>query len=248
MTAPRSRFGWRWCLDTAAFYGVLASLAVCFFTWSLLSYPIGFVFRGPRAARLGRAAIRGGFRLNVALMRWTGIARVDLDALDTLRDERGIVVVANHPALLDILLLASRLPATVCIVKASLFNNPMLAGAKLAGYIQNDAPLALIRRSAAALRSGLNLLVFPEGTRSRGGQLGAFRPGFALIARAAGAPVQTVFIESNTPYLQKGWPLWRRPEFPLRYRVRLGPRLPVTGRAEAFAASLRETFAAGLAA
>lgn len=241
--APPTRPGaFRWFIDTVSFYGILIVMAAIFLSWSLTSALIAPVWPKRSGARIGRAGIRYGFRLFLFLMDRTGIGRADLDALDSLAKDRGIVIVANHPALLDILLLASRLPNTVCIVKASLFRNPMLGGAKLAGYIRNDAPLPLIRRAAAALRAGTNLLIFPEGTRSQGGQLGAFRPGFALIARAAGAPVQTVFIDSNTRYLSKGWPLWRRPTFPLRYRVRLGPRLRVEGRAETFSETLRRQF------
>ena len=55
----------------------------------------------------------------------------------------------------------------VCITKASIWDNWFLGGgARLAGYIRNDAPVNLIRRSVAELRAGHQLLVFPEGTRT----------------------------------------------------------------------------------
>ena len=44
------------------------------------------------------------------------------------------------------------------------------------------------------------------------------------MAKAAGAPVQAVLIEADSPYLAKGWPLFRRPVLPLVFRVRLGER------------------------
>jgi 1-acyl-sn-glycerol-3-phosphate acyltransferase len=81
----------------------------------------------------------------------------------------------------------------------------------------------------ACLRAGNQLLMFPEGTRTRKKSSCRFKGGYALIAKTAGVPVQTVFIETNSKFLGKGWPLYRKPAFPLIYRVRLGQRFEVDG-------------------
>lgn len=232
----------RWAWDTFSFFLVLTILAICFFSWSMIATVLTPLLPRRRGQRLGQSAIMGFFSCFLAIMRGLGIARLDLRAFDDLRDARGVVFAANHLALLDILLLGSGLPRTVCIIKASLWRSPWLGGGRLAGYIRNDDPMRLIRNAAGVLRDGSNLLIFPEGTRFPAGRMGPFRPGFALIARQARAPVQTIFIESNSPYLSKGWPLWKRPEFPLEYRVTLGPRLSVEGRAEEFSERLRKLF------
>jgi len=232
--------------DTAAFYGLVALLGTSFLGWSLVAYPLSFLLPPRIGGPLGRRVISGGFRWLLRRMERAGLVELDLSGLDALGGARGLVVVPNHLARIDVMLVASRLPDAVCIMKAGLERNPALGGARLAGYIPNDSGLGVIRRASGALREGANLLVFPEGTRSPDGRLGPFQPGFALIARRAGAPVQTVLIESNTPFLGKGWPFWRRPAFPLRYRARLGERTAVTGRAEAFAESLRRRQAAAL--
>ncbi len=44
------------------------------------------------------------------------------------------------------------------------------------------------------------------------------------MSRLADAPIQTVFIETNTEAYRKGWPIFRRPEFPMRFTVRLGKK------------------------
>ena len=232
----------RWAWDTFGFFLVLTILTNCFSGWSLIATVLTPLLPHRIGRRLGQKATMMFFSFFLAVMRGLGIARVDLSALDELRDARGLVFAANHLALLDILLLGSRLPRMVCIIKASLWGNPFLGGGRLAGYIRNDEPLRLIRNAAAALRQGSNLLIFPEGTRQLAGEMGDFKPGFALIAKQARAPVQALFIESNSPYLRKGWPLWRRPDFPLVYRVTLGPRLAVQGRAEEFALGLQRLF------
>jgi 1-acyl-sn-glycerol-3-phosphate acyltransferase len=250
--APPGRGGWsrlpRLAGEYAAFYGFLFVLGAVFLVWS----PVGAVLSRalPRriATPLGQGVIRGGFRGLIALAEALGLMRCDLAALDALWEERGLVVAPNHPSLLDVLLIGSRVPRAVCITKARLWDNPFLGGgARMAGYIRNDVPLRLVRRAAAEVRAGANLLVFPEGTRTvGGGAVNPFKPGFALIARQAGAPVQVVLIESDTPYLRKGWPLLRKPSFPLVYRVRLGPRVPVEGQTDAFAGRLEQLYTAAL--
>lgn len=241
-----------WCAlglayECAAFYGFLLLLGAVFLGWSVIGAVLGRVLPRRVSAPFGQLAIRRVFRWFVDLLHLLGLMRCDLSALDALRDERGLVVAPNHPSLLDILLIASRLPRAVCITKARLWDNPFLGGgARLAGYIRNDAPLPLVRRAAAEVRGGANLLIFPEGTRTVADPVNPFKSGFALIARAAGAPVQAVFIESETPYLRKGWTLLRKPKFPLVYRVRLGPRLPVEGGVDAFARELEALYKAEL--
>jgi len=122
-------------------------------------------------------------------------------------------------------LLISRLPDVVCIAKAPVYDNLLFGGgARMAGYIRNDAPNSLVKMAAQRVRAGQQLLIFPEGTRTERAPVNPLKGGFALIAKTAGAPVQTVFIDANSNFLGKGWPLFRKPEFPLVYTVRLGRR------------------------
>ena len=235
--------------EYAAFYGFLLVLGVGFLGWSPVGAVLSRVLPRRISAPLGQGVIQGGFRCFVALAEALGLMRCDLRALSALRHERGLVVAPNHPSLLDILLIGSRLPRAVCITKAGLWSNPFLGGgARMAGYIRNDTSLRLVREAARAVRGGANLLVFPEGTRTAGNaSVNPLKPGFALIAQCAGAPVQIVLIEAETPYLRKGWHLLKKPAFPLVYRVRLGPRVRVKGKADAFACELECLYAAELA-
>jgi len=242
------RRGPRLAYECAAFYGFLLLLGAVFLAWSLIGAILDRLLPKRVAAPLGQFMIGRAFRGFLGLLHALGLARCDLSALDALRHERGLVVAPNHPSLLDVLLVVSRLPRAVCITKPRIWDNPFLGGgARLAGYIRNDVPLRLVRRAAAEVRGGANLLIFPEGTRTVAGAINPFKAGFALIAREAGAPVQIVFIEADTPYLRKGWPILRRPPFPLRYRVRLGPRVTVEGGTAAFSRDLERLYKAELA-
>ena len=126
-----------------------------------------------------------------------------------------------------------------CIMKSGIRDNVVLGGgARLAGYIRNDTAGDMVREAARELRSGQQLLVFPEGTRTRSAPVNPFKGGFALIAKRAGAPVQTVFIETNSRFLGKGWPILKKPRLPLVYRARLGKRFEVTGDVKSFLTQL----------
>jgi 1-acyl-sn-glycerol-3-phosphate acyltransferase len=211
--------------ELGVLYGGLLCFALMGLVWSV---PAGLLYIIlPKAAgeRLGRHVIMLAFRAYLAVLRATGVMRYDLAALDALRDERGLIITTNHPSLIDIVLIASRLPRTVCIMKAGLLNNPLLGlGARLAGYIRNEPSWTMIHRSIDSVRSGSQLLVFPEGTRTEVAPVNGFKEGFGIIAQKARVPVQTVFIETNSAFLGKGWPLLKKPDFPLEYRVRLGRR------------------------
>ena len=209
-----------------AFAIVMLILGLSFLTASAVGAVLAVVLPVRIRSRCGRAIMRRGFQFCLALMRSTGLCHFDLQALDALRNARGIVIAPNHPTLFDVVLIVSRVPNVVCVTKAQSWHNPLLGGMiRLSGFIRNDAPLPLVRRAAAELRAGSNLLIFPEGTRTpAGATLGPFRPGFALMAKAARAPIQTVFLDNATPYLRKGWPLLRQPPLPLHYRARLGKR------------------------
>ena len=158
-------------------------------------------------------------------MRLTGTLLLDARGMEALAEMKGTVIVSNHPALLDVLLLSSLLPPTACVMRANLLRNPAMSGcALLAGYVTNDSGPALVRQGIEKIRSGQNLLIFPEGTRTVSSAVNPFKEGFALIALRTGAPVQTILIEHPGRHLTKGVSLFSNAEMPLRFTVRPGER------------------------
>ena len=193
---------------------------------------VGMVLTAPKERRRGRAraAASAVFRYFLNIMGALGIIRTDLAAIDGLRHDGPLVVAPNHPSLLDAVLMLSRMPNATCIMKSSLARNFFLGkGAQMAGYIENDAARSMVRQAVDRLAEGGQLLVFPEGTRTVTEPINPLKGAFSLIAKKSGKPVQIVIIETNSPYLRKGWPLWRRPDLPLYYRARLGPKFEPLG-------------------
>lgn len=224
-------------------YGGLLFFALICLAWSLPASVLRHLLPKRIALVVGRYAIMLVFRTYLFVVRASGLVKCDLGALDVLRNEPSLVIVTNHPALIDVVLIGSRLPNFVCVLKAKLLDNPLLGGgASMAGYVRNDSTAMLIRESSVALRDGAQLLIFPEGTRTVRHPVNEFKGGFALAAKKAGVPVQTVFLEASSPFLGKNWSFFYKPEFPLRYKVRLGERFEVKGDAKTFAADLESYY------
>lgn len=153
-----------------------------------------------------------------------GVTDVRCQDAVKLRELKGAVLVANHPNLLDICWVLAAAPHAICLFKSGIKRNRFLsASVNLAGYISNDEGIRGVRRAIDAVKGGALLIVFPEGTRTRIPPLNApLRPGFALIAKEAGVPVQTLFIHSDTQLFTKG-SFFRYGPLPMRFRLGLGP-------------------------
>jgi 1-acyl-sn-glycerol-3-phosphate acyltransferase len=185
----------------------------------------------------------GGFRLYAHWLQFIGAYRLDLTALDALRHDTPLILAPNHPALIDALLVLTRHPNLACVMKADLMANILLGpGARLARYIRNGSPRQMVREAVQDLHSGGSLLLFPEGTRTTRVPLNTISRSVAVIAKHAGVPVQTLLIDTDSPFLSKGWPLWSRPALPISYRVRLGRRFDPPADVDAFMLELEQYY------
>jgi len=205
------------------------------------------VFLLPRtvAMKVGRSAVSFIYRCCWASAQRLGLMRISAEALDLLRTERrGLILAANHPTMLDAMLVVARLPRTVCVMRADLMRNLFLGpGARLASYIGNDSGRSAVRESVAALREGHMLVLFPEGTRTSNPPVNAFKPGLTLIAKLAEVPIQTVLIRCESPYLRKGWPLLRLPPRMVVIQVTLGHRFQASDDCRASLRQIEAYFA-----
>jgi len=218
------RYCYEWLITlTGAFYFLLGGLLLSFL--SLCFKP--FICR-QHAQFLGRYGMHYLTWFFFAGLEITRLVKVDFAELDQLRNARGLIIAPNHPCLMDAVFVSSRLPNIVCVMKASVLNNPILyGGASLGGFIRSDQPLQFIQQCKITLQQGDQLLLFPEGTRSMDNSINAFKGGLALIAQQTGATIQTVFIETNNLFLSKGWAVLTNPDFPLIYKIKLGKQFKV---------------------
>jgi 1-acyl-sn-glycerol-3-phosphate acyltransferase len=86
---------------------LLGLICLLFSIWALLMYPLLSRRAGTAAGRFG---IMSGFRLFSWLLTTTGAYRLDLSAIDSLRDGPPVILAPNHPSLIDALLILTRHP------------------------------------------------------------------------------------------------------------------------------------------
>jgi len=167
-----------------------------------------------RCPARSRWLIQKTFQLYILMLKFLNLIDVEVEGFERLKSGNGRLIIANHPTLLDVVLLLSLLPNVQCVVKRGLWQNPFLRGVvAAAGYIPNDLPAAdLCDRASASLVQGCNLLIFPEGTRTRPDRELKFYRGFANIAAATGAEIQSVLITCRPLTLTKGEPWYRVPD------------------------------------
>lgn len=233
--------------DHVVFYTGLLEFALISLAWSMLATVLHFLLPQRLASRIGRVGIMLSCRLFLASLALSGRFRFDLRALDTLRTEQAMIIAPNHPSLWDAVMMASRLPDAVCIMKAAILNNVLFGGgARLARYIPNDAIRSMISLALDNLQAGRHVLLFPEGTRTVRPPIGKITGAIGVIASRARVPVQTVLVSTDSPFLSKGWPPYRKPRLPLRYSVRLGRRFDAPCNSAAFVNELQQYFAEAL--
>lgn len=161
--------------------------------------------------RKARLIIHYAFRLFIGFMHKTGIYTYQFSDEARLM-EPGQLILANHPSLIDVVFLISRIPNANCIVKASLFRNPFMRGAVVtAGYIPNDDPEKIIEFSTKSLENDESIVLFPEGTRSIPGKPFKFQRGAAYMALRSGVSPTLVTIRCNPPMLMKNIPWYSIP-------------------------------------
>ena len=129
-------------------------------------------------------------------------------------------------------------------MKSELMNNVFLgAGSRLARYIRNEPVRSMIQLAIRDFDSSSHLLLFPEGTRTTRDPINPFKGSIGLIANYAQVPVQTILIETDSKFLSKGWPLFRKPSLPIHYRLSLGRRFDAPQNTQRFMADLEHYFA-----
>lgn len=163
-----------------------------------------------------------GLRLYLAFVERAGIARFCCDDSSALAAP-GTLVVANHPTLLDVLVLMRFMPQVDCVVKQKYFDSPLLGHlSRAAGHIPNTGGEAVVEACAERLRRGRSVLIFPEGTRSPVGGFAPFQRGAAHIGLRSGHDLLPVTVRCSPPLLARGEPWWRAAEREFTFTLEVG--------------------------
>lgn len=169
--------------------------------------------------------IKHTFKGFTEMMVKLGIMTYEIEGLDKLEGSHQELVVANHPTLIDVVVLIGLMDRANCVVKKALWQNPVTKGAvQNAGYILNAGSEQFIHDCVEKLKQdrAASLLIFPEGTRTAQGKLlNEFQRGAANIALRARVPIRPVLIRCTPSTLTKNEKWYHIPSEPFHIHVKV---------------------------
>lgn len=178
-----------------------------------------FIWNNQKRTIFARRIIRFTFSTFIGLMRGLGVLRYEVIGKQRL-ERNGLLILANHPTLIDTVFLMALVGRADCIVKGGLWNNPFTRGpVRAAGYINNDQGADVVANCIASLSTGNNLIIFPEGTRTPSSGVISLKRGAANIAARGRYNITPVLISCNPMTLGKGERWWRVPARFAQFRI-----------------------------
>lgn len=193
---------WRICATGFCFalFGI-GGLFLSFIIFPLLTFSVKNKER--RALRVQRA-IQVSFFIFCETMRITRAIDYKIIGAEKLKKDRNCLIVANHPSLIDYVLITSQLKQCDCLVKEAIWHNPFMRGVVTsAGYIPNKNPEQLLTKCSERLKKDNVLLIFPEGTRSQEGVTPTLQRGAAQIAVKTQSDLRVIHISVSPRFLTK---------------------------------------------
>ena len=185
-------------------------MVFCYLTLGGLAGVIGipYSFLVGNVRLLYRVVVKGIVRIGV---RAAGI-KVEVTGLENVPAGVSCIFLSNHVSNLDPPVLLPEIPPmTSVLLKQELMKIPVLGTAMRMGRFvpvarenNREAARASVAAAADALKSGLHILIFAEGTRSKDGRLAAFKRGPFYLAKATGAPIVPVAVSGTQTMMSKG--------------------------------------------
>ncbi len=175
--------------------------------------PIAGIIGIPYTLLVGNISLlyRVGMWITNAGVRAAGI-EIQIRGLENIPVGRSCIFMCNHVSNLDPPVVLPLLPGrSSVLLKKELMSIPILGRAmRLAKFVpvtrghRRDAAQASVEAAADALRSGLHILVYPEGTRSLDGRLSTFKKGPFFLAQEAQAPIVPIALSGTQTMMRKG--------------------------------------------
>lgn len=219
--------GWRFIGTSLLwFFFGLVGLVVSFLVLPIVCV---FVKNPARHRRLTRSIIGQSFGLFVRSGCLLGLFEVRISGREYYAPDRAQLILANHPTLIDVVILISVFPQVDCVIKEAVMRNLFMgATVTAANYISNREPTDLLGSCVERLRAGAHLLLFPEGTRTERGGPVALKPGAAEVALRARCDILPIAIVCRPPFLTKADPWYWIPETRPVFSIKMLPPIPVS--------------------
>lgn len=189
------------------------------YAWALFLWIMRLAKRVSYSFKANKSVVESAEKFaKESMIESTNKSKTTIDKIYSAKPSQ--IIIANHPSLLDVVLLLANIARINCVVKASLSKNIFLFGAiKASGYILNTANEELLQKSIDALKSGESLLIFPEGTRTK--DKISFHKAASYIAIHGAKSLSAIFIKMHPKSLQKDSKWYNTPAQTLHYEISL---------------------------
>ncbi len=208
--------------------------------------PLLFLIVHPKSRfqRVGRRFVSLLMRLFSGFLILTGQISVKADR-KALSAYHGMIIAPNHPSLLDVVLLYGLLPGASCVVRSGLGHSWVGAIINLL-YIKNDdVPEEMLDAVKECIDMGDNVIIFPEGTRTKDAKHLEIKRGVSYLACETNTPVLPVSILGNDKRgLRKHDPIWQvNPDGRWHYQIEAHEPLLPSGRTRADSKTMQSALA-----
>ena len=154
------------------------------------------------------------------LLKALTIIKIKEDDIDKLKNIKNSIIVSTHPSFIDIVILMSIIPHSTCFVAEKLSNNPFFKGmVDLLFILEGQNQEQWVKQACDMLDSGLNIIIFPMGTRHRKNEFLKIRRGAALIAQKSKRNIAAIKMETSFDFLQVHQPIYEAGTEPVEYTI-----------------------------
>ena len=198
---------------------------------SLFVFPIlALIYRNPKRRQvISRKWVKKSFALFLWWMRFLGVIDYSFEGLEKLKEDRGCIVMGNHPSLIDVVVLIALCENPNGIVKKELFSNFFMKGVLTsAGFVPGAGGVDALKLCKTPVEHGDNFIIFPEGTRTVPGQPLRLRNGASQLALRLNSPIRLVHIKVRPTTLTKGEKWYHVPHKKVLFSLRVGDRVEVS--------------------
>ena len=173
--------------------------------------------------KISRNITKYAFKLYLSTACLLGIFDIKIKNIKKTQDDTGCIYIANHPSLLDVVILDSFVKNANCVIKSSLKKNPFISGIIACNrYVANSlSPEDILKDCKESLARGDNLIVFPEGTRTINFDKIKFKHGFSSIAVVSKANIRPLVINFDGLALRKNVPWYQIYKKKLTYKIEI---------------------------
>ena len=193
-------------------------LSLCFIIFALASliyglllFPLVKLIIRDKQKRLEKLSdiIHLSWQGYVRFMEFVKVYKVEVKNIEKLKSIRNSVIVSTHPTYFDVLILLALIPRTTCFVAPKLRRNIFFKSIVSSMFLVSGKEVEEMRDDATEmLERGLNVLIFPMGTRHRKDEHLKIHKGASLIALSAKKDLVPVQISTNVDFLLAKQPIW----------------------------------------